>query len=220
MKPTSAWKRVWLPASFRRTHWPLPNRLRSAIEMSPMMPSLDRVADAEGEINGLVLYHLDDEQHFVRRRATLLLESDALEEAQRLHALPAAFDQEGIDGVALGDPELAADNEVLGLRVADDLDALHGDARPLLDEEGDGDRAARRVAFRHRPHLGRGETLVAQRERHLLNRLVDRLLAVDAAGPDRHQVLQRLRVGAAQAALDRGGAKVKRSPSSTVKVML
>ena len=57
----------------------------------------------------------------------------------------------GIDGVALGDPELAPDHEVLGLLVADDVDALDEDARPLLDEEGDGDRAAGRVALRHRP---------------------------------------------------------------------
>ena len=75
----------------------------------------------------------------------------ALEEAQRLHALAPALDQEGVDGVALGDAELAADDEVLGLLVADDVDALDEDARALLDEEGDVDGARRLPRASARP---------------------------------------------------------------------
>ena len=81
----------------------------------------------------------------------LLLQRHALEEAQRLHALAPALDHEGVDGIALGDPELAPDHEVLGLLVADDVDALHVDARPLLDVKGDGDGAAGVVALGLRP---------------------------------------------------------------------
>ena len=65
-----------------------------------------------------------------------------------------------------------------------------------------------------------GQPLVAQRQRHLLDRLLDRLLAVDVAGLDGHQVLQRSPVSAPRRLLSTvAGAKVKRSPSSTVKVM-
>ena len=87
----------------------------------------------------------------------MLLHRDALEEAQRLHALAPALDHEGVDGIALGDAELAADDEVLGLLVADDVDALDVDARALLDVEGDGDGAAGGVALGHGLDLGEGD---------------------------------------------------------------
>ena len=95
----------------------------------------------------------------VGRRSRLVTERNALEEAQRLHAGAAPLDQEGVDRIALGHAELAADHVVLGLGVADDVDALDKNARALLDAEGDIDGAAGDITLGHSLHAGGGLAL-------------------------------------------------------------
>ena len=72
---------------------------------------------------------------------------DRLEEAERGDALLAAAHAAAGEQLALVDAQLAADDLVAGLGVADDVDALDVDLLALLDVEGEVDG----LRFRRRP---------------------------------------------------------------------
>ena len=62
--------------------------------------------------------------------------STALEIAEVVQPLAGLADRLGAERIAFGQAELAADHLVLGARVADDVDPLDIDPRPLADVEG------------------------------------------------------------------------------------
>src|SRR5262249_11244468 len=105
------------------------------------------------------------------------------------------------------DAQLAANYKILGFRVADYVDALDIYVGAFLDGESDPNRAAGSVAYRHRAHLQRGVALIAQRQRHLLHRLVNLLLAEGSPGPDQNGGLQLRRIDLGNVRLDGGGAE-------------
>ena len=67
--------------------------------------------------------------------------STRVEEAEVLDALARAAQQRGVEGIALVDPELAADHLVERAQIADDVDALDIDPRALVDHVVEVDRA-------------------------------------------------------------------------------
>ena len=68
--------------------------------------------------------------------------------------------------------------------------------------KGNGDGVAGDVALGLRFDLGEGQALVAKSQRHLLDRVLDRFLAVGPTRLDCHQALQLLGIGPAQAGFD------------------
>ena len=69
------------------------------------------------------------------RRARRRGDVDTVEVVQVLQPLSRPAHRLGIEGIAFGEAELAADHLVLGARVADDVDPLDIDARPFADIE-------------------------------------------------------------------------------------
>ena len=70
---------------------------------------------------------------------------DRLEEAEVAQALLRAAQQGGVEGVALGQPELAPDHLVQRAHVAADVDPLDIDPLALVDLVGEVDRQVLRV---------------------------------------------------------------------------
>ncbi len=140
-----------------------------------------RVADAEADVAAVVLHHFDRQQQLVVGRATLALELDGLEEAERHDALAGALQEQRVDGVAFRDAQLPSDDVVTGLFVTRDVDALGVEGRAVLDGEVDADGLGLLVAYRHRLDAGKREALLGQVERDLLDGLFDHLFVVGAA---------------------------------------
>src|SRR5207253_620148 len=76
------------------------------------------IAAGNREVAGELLLHVDVEDDAVGGRARLLGDLDALEVIQVLQAPLGAIDQHLVEGVALGDLELAPDHVLAGARVA------------------------------------------------------------------------------------------------------
>ena len=113
--------------------------------------------------------------HAVRSAAGLGVDLDRLEVAERAQAAARGLDQQPVEGVALGESEFAANHVVLGAEVADDVDALDIDARPLVDHEGDVDAAVDLVAVEAGSHLRKGIALLRGADGQGLGRLLDPL---------------------------------------------
>ena len=90
-----------------------------------------RVAGAERELAGRLLGDVDVDDHPVGGAALLGADVDRLEEAEVAQALLRAAQQGGVEGVALGDPELAPDHLVQRADVAAHVDPLDVDPRAL-----------------------------------------------------------------------------------------
>ena len=92
------------------------------------------------ERTGELLLHRDFEQHLVVGGAALLVDLDAVEEAERGDAgLRGAHAGAAVE-IAFGDAHLPADHLVARLVVADDLDLLDGDRLALLEHVGEIDQ--------------------------------------------------------------------------------
>src|SRR5690606_206501 len=79
-----------------------------------------------------------------------------LEVAERVDARGRTPDLQRVESIALVDAELAADDLVLGQRVAVDVDAFDVDARRLVDEEPDVHRQRLAIALEIGAHVGEG----------------------------------------------------------------
>ena len=74
-----------------------------------------------------------------------------------------AMELRGIEGVALDQAELAADDLIQRAQIAGDVDALDIDARPFLDVVGDVDGVGVGVAPHLRLDVDEGEAEIAER---------------------------------------------------------
>ncbi len=93
------------------------------------------VAAADVQFAGRLLVDVGRDHRFVRRRAGRGVHCHGVEVAEILQALAGAADQRGVERIAFGHAEFAADHLVLGAGVADDVDAFDIDARPLAHVE-------------------------------------------------------------------------------------
>ena len=134
-----------------------------------------RIAAAERDLAGGALRHLGVQHRAVRRRARRGRHLHVGEVAEVADALARAADLRGVEGVALGDAEFAADHPVLGAGVAADVDALDEDPRRLVHLEGEVHAAVLAVALDARLHVHEGEAAevhrVLERLRHALHRV-------------------------------------------------
>ena len=110
-----------------------------------------------------------------------------------------ALDDDAVEGVALVQQQLAADDLVFRAGVADDVDALDVDARTFDDVVGDVERARRLVALDVRIDAREDEALAGGLEREVLDRLVDAggVVIVADAGPDLGDQIVRIELGIA-----------------------
>ena len=179
-----------------------------------------RIADAERELAGRLLDHLHDDDDAIVRGAGLGEDAHVAEIAKALQPALGAIDQHAVEGIALGDVELAADDVVARARVAAHLDALDVDARALVDDVGDADRQRVRIAVEPRPRLRERIAVRGEVERDLLERLLDLAAGEDIALVGRDLPLQDRRVDAGNAGIDgdlrRTGSA---GPRSTVNAM-
>src|SRR5262249_31172596 len=137
---------------------------------------------------------------------------DRLEEAEVLQALLGLVDHQRIIGIALREPELAADYVVARAQVADDIDALDVDAGAFIDEIGDVDDVRAGLARRARAHAREGKALFGNDERQSLHRLVHQVLIVDAARAGHQLAAQRLGVDVGELGLNVDGAELEELP--------
>ena len=107
---------------------------------------IGRVAAAERDLAGRAFRDRGVQHHAVGRRARASCCTSHVARSSRGRGCAGAMRRTcaALNGIALGQAELAADDAVLGAGVAADVDALDIDARPLADLEGQVDRAARR----------------------------------------------------------------------------
>src|SRR5205085_4518162 len=88
-----------------------------------------REAGRELQLAGRALLDLDAEDDAVRRGALRLRDFQiVLKEAERLDEIARAADADVVEGIALGEAELAADHLVVRRRVARNVDSLDIDA--------------------------------------------------------------------------------------------
>src|SRR3546814_19450930 len=85
------------------------------------------------EFAGRLLGNVGRQDHLVRRTATALLDVHLVKEIQAAQPRPGAAQLGGIEGVTLGQPELAADHLVQRAPIAADVDALDQYPRALAD---------------------------------------------------------------------------------------
>ena len=140
-------------------NWPRPRKLRSVMDASTDGPggrTAGRVAGADRELAGRLVDDVDDEDDLVGFGAGRRRDFDAAKEIKRFQALLGALDQDLVEGVALADVELAADDVVARAGVAADLDALDIGARTLIDRVDDRDRVVLEVAVAARRDLREG----------------------------------------------------------------
>ena len=121
-----------------------------------------RIANAERELAGRLLDHLHDHDHAIVGGAGLGEDAHVAEIAEPLQPALGPIDQHAVEGIALGNVELAADDIVARARVAAHLDALDVDPRALVDDVGHADRQRVGVAVEPRPRL-RERIAVARR---------------------------------------------------------
>ena len=115
-------------------------------------------AHLEGAGGPLLHLHVDDDQ--IRGAALLGGDLDGLEEAQGLHPLLAELLPGATEQLAFVEAQLAADDLVARLGVADDLDVLDVDLLPLLHIEGEVDDPRVLVHRGQRRDVGVGVALV------------------------------------------------------------
>ena len=144
------------------------------------------VAGTERDLTRRLLDDRHIENDAVLSGAWTPFDVDALEQAKILKALLRRVHQKRIVGVAFGKSELAADHIVARAQVADDVDTLDINARAFVDHVGQRDHTTDRVAVGTRTDAGERVTTLGQRERQLLDGLVDlgRIEGAARAGDD------------------------------------
>ena len=124
-------------------------------------PSLLEIAAADAEIRRLLVFYIDDQNHAVglcEPGLGSMIVDEKKSKASR-GAFLAATDQNLVEGIALGQVELAADHIVAGTGVAADLDALDIGARAFVDQIDHGNGAVGVIAITARGDGGEGITL-------------------------------------------------------------
>src|SRR5262249_47982337 len=117
-------------------------------------------------------------------RAALAGDLHRLEQAERLQPPLRALDLRAVEGIALGEIELAADHLLAGAVVAVHDDALDVLVRPGLEREHEVDGFGRDVALRARTPGYETLAAPAHRDRQLLARLLHRFAVIGVAGGD------------------------------------
>ncbi len=134
-----------------------------------------RETEAQRQLSSRLLLDLCHQHRFIRRRSWVIGHLGLLEEAEVLYPLLRALHFSGIEGIALDQLKLAAYYFVEGANVADDVDPLDIDLRPLLDIEGNVDRTVFSVSGDVRLYFHKGVAPVAERTRQHRNRFFDGL---------------------------------------------
>ena len=106
---------------------------------------------------------------------------DIVEVVEVLQPLPRTAHRLGVERVALGQAELAADHLVLGARVADDIDPLDIDARALADIEREIDNVLLAVAVDPRLHLDERIAAVVNVQFHRIDAAADGVAVIPVA---------------------------------------
>ncbi len=127
----------------------------------------------------------------------------AAEIAEILQALPRPPDRGRVEGVALGQPELAPDDLVLRPGVALDVDALDVHARPLAHVEHEIDRVLLLVARDAGLDLDKGIAAVLHVVGDRLHRPLDRVSVVPITGFELHVGQQLVALQLRQLRVDR-----------------
>ena len=112
-----------------------------------------RVACGEGKLACLLFLHIDRQDRAIRRRPFLLFDLHGLEEARSHNALLRLLHHHLVVGVALGDPEFAADDLVFRGVISGYIDPLDIFAWTLLNDEDDRNRPGIRIAVYPRADL-------------------------------------------------------------------
>ena len=98
-------------------------------------PSVVEKPTPERQFAGRLLFDLDRHDGVVGRRSRAVGDLNLLEKAKIFDALLRALHLGGVEGVAFDQVEFAADHLVERAHVADDVDPLDIDLRPLLHVE-------------------------------------------------------------------------------------
>src|SRR5262249_23605468 len=111
------------------------------------------ITQAHLQRGGGLFGDIDSQVGAVRLAARHILDLHILEEAQAANAGTRTVDQHAVEGIALLQPELAADDAVQGARIAGNVDLFDIDARPLRDLEAEIDGTGLWVAPQPRMNL-------------------------------------------------------------------
>ena len=151
-------------------------------------------AGADGQFAGRLFLHGDVDDRAVGRRAARFLDGHVLEEAETAEVIARPLQQGAVEGVALGQHHLTADDVVERAGVADDVDAVHVDPLALANIEGDVDGVGLGVRPIRRLDLDEGVAGRARREGQGVHRRLDLVALVELARADGQQQLEEVRV--------------------------
>ena len=132
-----------------------------------------RIAGADAELAGRLLFDLDVEHGAIGRAALDVGDLDLLEVAEIFQVLLGALDLRGAEGVAFRHLELASDDAVEGRDIAVDVDPLDIDTRAFGDIVSDIEGVLFLVARDQRPDVDEGIAAIADRRRQLVDRFLD-----------------------------------------------
>ncbi len=148
------------------TIWPRPSRLRSVRADIDQSTDRARPTDAEGQLAGGFLGHIDLDNGPVRRRVGGHIgDLRLVEEIQILDAFARTAQLGGIEGVALDQSEFAADDFVQRPHIALNVDTLDKHPRPFLHIEQNVDGVIFAMAIEHRADVDEGIALWYRRRR-------------------------------------------------------
>src|SRR5690606_8333601 len=120
-----------------------------------------REPDAEGQLAGRLLLHIDLDDGLVRAVAGNGPDVDLAEVAEILDPLPRSPEPGGVEGVAFDQPELAANDLVESPHVAGDVDPLDEHARAFLNVVGQIDDLVLAVSLKARLNVDERVTELA-----------------------------------------------------------
>src|SRR5690606_11900884 len=109
------------------------------------------------------------------------------EETKILNTLAAANDQRTVEGVAFGELQLTADDEIARLGIAGNVDALDIEPRALIHEIGHVERAGCHIAVEPRTDVDEGIALKRGFVGHFLDALLQVASRIGAALPRLHR---------------------------------
>ena len=151
-------------------------------------------AGAEAQLASRLLLHVHLDHGLVAGAALLVGDVDLLEEAEAANSGPRAPELRGIEGIALDQAKLAADNLVQGANVAGDVDPLDVDPRTLIDLIAERYDAIFPIAIDPRADVDERIAQPTELEGHIFDSLLDQLGVVGVVLEGRRQSSQLFRV--------------------------
>jgi len=163
---------------------------------------------ADRKFTGRFLDDVDNKHNLVWLRTGRRRDIDCLEELQGFETAFGALDQDLVEGIAFADIEFAANDEITGLFIAADFNALDIGARALIDRIGDGNRVILEVAVATWLNLGEGVALTGNLFGNLDDRVFDFLGVVGVAFPRLDKAVQLRGIDALNRAFDLNAAEL------------